>query len=484
MTWFNTEKFRFLQSSLLKNSIWGLVANILQTMFVSLFFICVARNYSDTDFAQFLMASTVYQILVAFSSLGLGQWFTREFVQSDNKRFFARVFIKTQCMLGVGFYVINLVVAELVYPNSQIGSLCIILGLNIIFDNLFYALRTINVAEGKQKNTIAISVFDGFIKVVLGGLVFIFPLSIILLSSILVFFRFITVNLFLRISFGERLSFREFLVVPVSIRQLANQVISNWQFVIIGSVSVIYWRLGNIFIARELLLIDVSKYEISFRIFSIFIILPTIVSATVFPKLVHYFKMNDFNGSASFYQQLSVFYNVFALISYAFIYSFGEIVLVYAFGDRYADVGDCLKQMFLTILLFPTVILQANVIISIKLERWDMICNAVSLFCNILGCFVGLYFFKSLAVVNYSIFVSFLIFHLFQNLILIKYQITTLSRSLLFYAILILFIFAYHISCYHYSPYLTFLIFCSALLLFINYIVRRSEGDLLKLKVF
>ena len=74
-----------LQSSLFKNSLWGVMSNIFQNILFSVFFIVVARRYTTEDFANYIIANTLYSFVVGFSSLGLGQWFIREMINTDDK---------------------------------------------------------------------------------------------------------------------------------------------------------------------------------------------------------------------------------------------------------------------------------------------------------------------------------------------------------------------------------------------------------------
>ena len=73
---------------MIKNGLWGVVANVLQILFVCLFFVIVARKYNTTEFGGFLISNTVYQVVAAFSSMGLGQWFIRQYALEDDKTTF------------------------------------------------------------------------------------------------------------------------------------------------------------------------------------------------------------------------------------------------------------------------------------------------------------------------------------------------------------------------------------------------------------
>ena len=61
-------------SNLIKNGFWGLAGNLGKNVLLSLFYLMVARHYSVDEFSKYLIASTIYQSMIVFSSMGLGQW--------------------------------------------------------------------------------------------------------------------------------------------------------------------------------------------------------------------------------------------------------------------------------------------------------------------------------------------------------------------------------------------------------------------------
>src|SRR5882757_4591053 len=95
------------KSSLLRNSFWGLAANVSQSLLMSLFYVILARRYTTSDFSSFLIATSIYQFLATISNLGLGQWFTREMVSVDDGESILGKFLKLQLYSGIGFYFIN-----------------------------------------------------------------------------------------------------------------------------------------------------------------------------------------------------------------------------------------------------------------------------------------------------------------------------------------------------------------------------------------
>lgn len=429
--------------SILSNSLWGIGSNIIQNVFLGVFFVIIARKYSTADFADFLVANTVYQFIAAFSSMGLGQWFTREVVNTENKEQLVSRFLKLQLTLGLAFYVVNLAFVFAMYADPLIRNISIFVGINIVFDNFIYGLKCLNIAEHKQKKTFQILLIEASLKLLLGLVLLAYPFSILYLSFFSILFRFITLNLFIRIGSSDLLSMGKVLKQRLRLSDLRDIVFANWAFVIIGSISVIYWRIGNLIISKSLTALDIANYEIAFKLFSISQIIPVIISSTVFPILVNYFKEGDLDGFRKFYHNVFGVYLLFGLGTFTFMYSFGEYLLPWAFGEKYAGATTPTIMMFATILIFPTALLQANVLVSMKLEKLDMILNVTSLVVNIALSIIGLAFYKSLAVINVSIFTSFLVFHLLQDIILLRRGMARIKTVAGFYIVTAAFVVAY-----------------------------------------
>jgi len=466
---------KFFQSDLFRNGVWGIVANVLQTIFVSAFFVILARNFSREDFAEFLVASTIYQIIVAFSSMGLGQWFIREYALTQDKSNLTNKFIKIQTSLGLVFYFVNIVLSFVVYPDGQTRLLCIILGSNIIFDNIIYAIKNLNIADFSQKRTFIVLSIDGFLRVVLGCVLIVFPFSVVVMSSMLIVLRFLTANLFLRMASDNSISLWDVFQTPVSWHDVKTQLLRNWQFVVIGSVTIVYWRTANVIIAKVLTLHDVANYEISFRILSILMILPSVASATIYAQFIKLFNTKGIADQVRFYNMLFLIYVLYSFLSYGMIFLFSDLILPNIFGAGYADATDVLRQMFLTMLIFPTVLLQANIIVAMKYEKVDMWLNITSLAVYLLGCLIGFYFQRSILVINISIFVSFLIFHVLQNVFLISKKIVSWKEAVAFYIILAVLVYAFQSGGLTYNRYVTGVLFLIGSLSVFGYLFVRSQ---------
>jgi uncharacterized membrane protein HdeD (DUF308 family) len=111
--------------------------------------------------------------------MGLGQWFIRKYITDEDKLTLTGKFLKTQLGLGFIFYLINIAFAYGVYNDEQIRLISIILGTNIILDNFINAIKSLNIVEGRQDKTAIIMIIDGFLKLIVGCLLFINPFSAI-----------------------------------------------------------------------------------------------------------------------------------------------------------------------------------------------------------------------------------------------------------------------------------------------------------------
>lgn len=446
------------KSKLFSNSAWGIFSNIFQNILFSVFFIVIARKYTTEDFGNYIIANTLYGFIVGFSALGLGYWFIREFIITDDKKKLVNKFFKIQLLAGVVFYFINVIMAFSLYDSQLVRSLSMLIGINIIFDNVIYVIKYINIAESEQKKSFIILTVEALLKFLVAALLLIYPIPILYLSLFLILLRVITLNLFIRLGSSNTINLREIFSTGLTWAETKSIIGANWAFVIIGSISVIYWRIGNIIVSKVLTLEDVANYEISYKLLSISYILPVIVSTSLYPLLISAFK-ESMKKMQTLYYKAFIGYSLYGLLAYTFIYSFADFIVPFLFGEKYTGTSLYCKEMFLTMLVFPSVFLQANVIITLKLEKLDMICNIASLVLNVGFIIIGFtYFQKSLSVVNYAIFFSFLGFHLIQDVVLLRKKVSGPRHVAAFYASSIAIVLAYiYLAEYINKEYLFFI---------------------------
>lgn len=421
-----------LNSGVIKNSLWGAVSNVLQNILYSVFFIVLARKYSTDNFGNYVIANTIYSFVLGFSSLGLGHWFIRELINNGNKKDQVDKFFKLQLLIGIVFYLINILISFLLYNSHLVRSLSLLIGINIIFDNIIYVIKSLNIADGEQKKTFFLLTLEAFLKFLVACVIFIYPFDIIYLSIILILLRLITLNLFIKFGSSGTLSLPEIIKVSINWNEIKNVVFSNWAFIIISSLSVVNWRIGNILVSKFLTLKDVADYEVSFKFLSIAYLIPIVATSSLYPKLIDSHK-ESMEKMKNLYKKAFLPLSIYGFLAFTFVYSYADYIIPLLFGEKFMNTGNYCREMFLIMLIFPTIFLQANVLLTLKLEKLDMICNITSVAINVTFCIIGLLLYKSLSVVNYSIFFSFMIFHLIQDFILVRKKVTSKYHVLSFY---------------------------------------------------
>lgn len=454
-----TNKKGFLQ-----NSAWGLASNILQNLFLSVFFVIIVNKLSLQDYSNYLIANSLYQAVASFSALGLGQWFIRQLNEETDFGFFLNKFLKIQILAGLFFYAFYLGFIYLLYDDNTVRILGILIGVNIVFDNIIYGVKHLNIAQFEQNKTFIVLIIEAVAKLLLGLVIYIYPYTVIEMTVVLVILRIITLNLFLKISTSKLASIQSIIRLKISYSDFKKLVIANWPFIIVGSVAVIYWRVGSVLISKFLSVTDVTLYEIGYKFFSLAQVIPVILSASVFPELL---KAYNEKGLEEFKKMYKLFYKVYLLFGFlvfSFMYSFANLLINLAFKDSLSDAGFYTQEMFLTMLVFPTALLQANVLIVLKLEKTDMWFNVISFIVNFLLAFFGLMYFKSLSIINLSILASFVVFHLLQDSIMVKYKISSVKHVFWSYLLMVLAWLTYTQLSVYINQYLLFSVFWAVMI--------------------
>jgi O-antigen/teichoic acid export membrane protein len=370
--------------------------------------------------------------------MGLGQWFIRTLMKNDqieNNLTIAK-FFKMQLILGIIFYLVNVILSALLYRNLTIITLSAILGINIIFDNLIYVIKHINIKNFEQKKTFAINISDAILKFSLAIVILVIKIPLLPMVFSVIFIRFISLNMFIKYGTSDNINFKKIINQEISYLEIKNIVIKNYSFVIIGSISVLFWSLGGIIVSVFYTLNDVSNYEIAFKLFSMAEIIPVIVSSSIFPMLIKLDKENYYK-KIQLYKNAFMMYSIYGLLSYTFMLSYSKDIIPFAFGINFGDSVKMCEDMFLTMVLFPSGLLQANKLISMNHEKLDMKLNTISLTINLVLSMLGTILLGKIFVINYSIFIAFLVFHVLQNIYLVRFNVLSINEVMKNYAVLI-----------------------------------------------
>ena len=453
-----SEIIHLFKGRLIGNSFWAILSSVFQNIIFSLFFIVIARKYSASDFSSYIIANTLYGMIIAFSSLGLSQWFIREIKQNEFDEAIISRFFKIQLLAGAVFYLVNILLSFTMYSSDLVRNISVLLGLNIIFDNVIYVFKTINISRYHQKRSFLLTSFEALLKLALAVFVIYLDFSIFSVIVLLVIFRSITLYLFFMFGLSDRVHFSQLWKESLHLKEIGHILKQNIFFVVIGGVSVVYWSIGSLLVSKMLQFDRVADYEISFKLFSMAEIIPVMVSASVFPILVEKGKA-DVVERNRFFKKVFQVYAIYGLLAFTFVYSYADFLIPFLFGSKYNHTASSCIQMFWTIIIFPTALLQANLLIALHMEKKDMWLNIASLALNFAIAFFGLTIFNDISFVNYAIFISFLLFHISQDVILIKSGIHNSSDAFLFYVLSALVLLAYHFLSIYFSSLYFFLFF-------------------------
>jgi O-antigen/teichoic acid export membrane protein len=460
--------------SLIHNSFWSSFSNIIQNIFLSFFFIIIARNYDTENFGYYLISNNLYSLILGFASMGMGHWFIREYLVSNQKLILVHNFFNFQFIFSFLFYSIFICLAYFLYHSGSILILSVIIGFNLIFDNLIYVIKTINIAELKQKNSSVILVVESINKLSIVSLLFFIHIDIFQLSFTLLLIRISTLILFIKYGNSKKYNLFKILSFKIDVNYLKKYIFSNWSFIIISSLAVVNWRIGSIIVSKFLGFIDITHYEISFKLLSISYLIPIMITTSIYPILINANQENKKLLGVIYHKAIPIL-TIYGLINYLFFYTYGEAIIRILFGEKYIGASYYTRQLFLVILVFPTIFLQANVLLTIKKEKIDMLCNIVSICLNICISMIGIKIIQSLSVVNLSIFISFIVFHLIQDIILIKNKITRWKNVISFYGYTTLIIISFIFLSIYFNVKILLIIYIIVLLSILIYFILRFK---------
>jgi O-antigen/teichoic acid export membrane protein len=427
-----------------QNSLWGVISSLFQNIVFSIFFIILARKLDTSVLSSYIISNTFYGLMLSFSSLGMGQWFVRKMVNDSKNSKYIHLFLSVQLCSGIIFYFIQNFIVVNLYEEKNIHQISYILGFNIIFDNILYVTKTINVINNDQRKTFIITSSEALMKLIFAYFIWLYGTSVLFIVFTLVLLRFISVVLFLQYGLPQDVIIRfRSIIYSFSFSELVQTVHSNKYFILIGSISVLFWSFGNIIVSKLIGLTYVPHFEISYKLFTMAELIPLVFSASIFPVLTQKYK-SDYNGLVIYFRKVFWIYAAYGFLSFMFILFFADLFIPKLFGVGYIDTSKYSVQLFFTMLLFPTSLLQANLLIAMGYERRDMWYNLFMLISHIIISLALLSFFKDLTYLNLSIFLSFLLFHLSQDFFLLKKRILTKYDISFFYIIIIFFTLFFH----------------------------------------
>jgi O-antigen/teichoic acid export membrane protein len=375
-----------MKKSILANNISGLTANILQNIFLSVFFVMLARAIGPEDFSAYVLGNSLYQVVGALSTFGLSNYFIREYAggNADNSRLTIQ-FLCVEMILSVVAYVVLGVLSFSLYAGHvAIIWISLILGVNILFDNVIYCVKAIHIAERTQYRFIRVVLLEAFLKLVLVVFFYLLPFDFWLFLWVLTVYRCLTLVIAWRsVPPHRRMAVPSIRSLRASINFAAIKRIlhAGKVFVIIGAVNIIFWRANVLILSKMAEQKTAAFYEVAFKFFAIAQIIPVIVLGTVYPLLSQYYvsDRNKFLEIAEkSFKQMLLFSTLVTLLAYFL----APLLIPYFLGDAYAETARMTQHMFFTLIPFSLSLVQAYVLVASKNEKTDMWLNLLNLMTN------------------------------------------------------------------------------------------------------
>lgn len=419
--------------SILSNTISGVAANVIQNVFLGVFFVLLTKSIGLNKFSDYAIGNSLYQIVGAFSTMGLANYFIREYVQLERKNEYSNLhFFATEFILSIaGFLIILLCAITLYNKESFIIEVSSILGINILFDNLIYSVKAIHIAEKTQIVFLKITLFESFIKLVLAVLFYYLPFNFILFILILVLARIFTLILSyasMPIEIKEELrilSELKSIGEILKIKKIQSLIYQGRIFVIIGAVNIIFWRINSILLSKLASKIDVGLYEIAFKLFSIAQIIPVIFLGTIYPIMAKNFSNKTNYLSVSQKTYLQVF--IFSVYTTLLAYYLSPYLIDFFFGYEFKGAIKLTQHMFFALIPFSLSLVQAYMLLSSKNEKQDMWLNIINVLVNTALGYSLINLNGSMGSVT-SITISFVLFYIMQSIFLKRKKLEFLEN--------------------------------------------------------
>ena len=418
--------------SIISNTISGVAANVLQNIFLGVFFILLTKSIGLNKFSEYVIGNSLYQIVAAFSTMGLANYFIREYVQIEEKKELATLhFFATEFILSFAGYIIIILCSVTLYNNElliiQVSS---ILGINILFDNLIYSVKAIHIAEKTQIVFLKITLFESLVKLALAIIYYYMPFDFILFIFILVIARVLTLKLAHASLPNDikkeiaTLSALKSIKKIVKIKIIKKLIYEGRIFVIIGAVNIIFWRINSLLLSKLATKNDVGLYEIALKFFSIAQIIPVILLGTIFPVMAKNYSDTTTYLTISKKAYLQVF--TFSVYTTLMAYYLCPYFIDFFFGLEFKGAIKITQHMFFALIPFSLSLVQAYMLLSSHNEKLDMWLNIINVIFNTILGYILIKVFGSMGSVT-SITISFVLFYILQGIILKRIKINFLK---------------------------------------------------------
>jgi len=320
-----------IRQTILKNTIWLFLAQVITKFFTFSLFVCVAREFGPSNYGIFAFALSFVVLLGVLSDLGISSIATREFSREKKSKeefvgLLSLKFILMLITLGVTF-----VACIFFFDQSEIQKIVLILAIYVIINrlsDLFYAY--LEACHRMEYEAVAKILQAVFLVSIGFFVVFYFPsiqnLSLGYLVSALLFLFFLLLFFHLKI---YHLSFKWDVLL------WKKYLSMSWPLAFVGLFAVIYVRIDSVMMGFFGQVTETGWYNAVYRIIQFTAAPAALISKSFFPFLSVAFK----DSSKRFKKIIS--YHIEAMMVLAVPLVVGGVVLApkiidFLYGSEYS----------------------------------------------------------------------------------------------------------------------------------------------------
>jgi O-antigen/teichoic acid export membrane protein len=125
---------------------------------------------------------------------------------------------------------------------------------------------------------------------------------------------------------------------------IKNYLYLGFPLALASFVNILNMRIDQIMIANVLDLSSLGQYSVAVRMSELFFIIPTALTASYFPILVK----ADMSKEKNIIKQMTGLLSMYSVVTFLFIFIFGEFAISFLFGDAYQISDSILKVLILS----------------------------------------------------------------------------------------------------------------------------------------
>lgn len=286
----NPPKFFFenfgLKQTILKNTFWLTLAEIITRFLKFILIIYVARIFGATEYGKFNFALSFVSFFAIFSDLGIPQIFVRDYGNNEKRdEDFYNLFSLRIFLIVITLFLI-LIITPLITEDIYIRKIMILLAAFSLFNSFSGIFFTLFQAKQKMEYQAFFQIMSAILTAIFGFfVVFKMPSASNLAHSYL--FASLVTAIFILLFFYLR-------KIPLAFRInktiWKKYIILSWPLALTGAFLAIWGNADTMMMGAFGQITQVGWYQAAYKIIGVIFIPASLISASFFPALSLAFK--------------------------------------------------------------------------------------------------------------------------------------------------------------------------------------------------